>query len=207
MKKYILAFFFSVPFFIHAQNLPQCDSLVIDCCTLGNDTISLNASNTTTELFGYPGFILFDSNMDTIAKENVTYFGIGGGPQLHEMVVMAPLMLPFTGYLNLYYMFYDSLGCSFPITIADTSTGVQNLFYHTDVRVYPNPAADRVTVRSNHLAGNTIQVIDLSGRILHQTRAMKNSEVLNIQSLSTGIYFIELVSGGAVISRTKLIKQ
>jgi len=206
MKKYILAFFFSVPFFIHAQNLPQCDSLVIDCCMLGNDTISLNASNTTTELFGYPGFILFDSNMDTIAKENVTYFGIGGGPQLHEMVVIAPLVLPFSGYLNLYYLFYDSLGCSFPITIADTASGIRDLFYQTDLTVYPNPSADRVTIRSNSLAGNTIQVVDLWGRKIIVTKAMQNTEAMNIQALSSGVYVVELVSDNVIIGRKKLIR-
>ncbi|TSA49822.1 MAG: T9SS C-terminal target domain-containing protein [Sphingobacteriales bacterium] len=98
------------------------------------------------------------------------------------------------------------MGCSFPITIADTSTGVHNLFYQTDITVYPNPSADRVTIRSNSLAGNTIQLVDLWGRKIIVTKAMQNTEAMNIKALSSGVYFLELVSANVIINRKKLIR-
>lgn len=207
MKKYILTILFSFPLFLHAQNLPQCDSLIINCCGIGNDILTLSVTNPTSVLFDYPAFALFNTNGDTIAKEEVYYFGLSGSSDPHIMTVVAPLNLPFTGYLNLYTLFYDSLDCSFPITIADTASGIYNLQHSMSVTVFPNPSTNHVTVRSNNLAGNYIQVIDLSGRKIIQTKALQNIEVLNIQFLSSGIYFLELVSDARVMSRTKLIKQ
>ncbi len=206
MKNFILTFLFSVPLFLQAQNLPQCDSLIIDCCTLGNDTIMLNASNTTTVLFDYPGFILFDSNMDTIAKENVNYFGISGGPQPHYMVVMAPLILPFTGYLNLYYMFYDSIGCSFPITIADTSTGIYSSAQKTSVTVYPNPSNGNFTLETNALSNQSVEIYNLVGEQIFQT-TLNNARTPIHLNAPSGVYYCELKDGRNNILRKKIVVE
>src|SRR5687767_11811323 len=112
---------------LKSQNLPACDSLTIDCCIYtppGSDTLMLTASNSASIIFDYPSFVLFNLNMDTIAIETVSYFGIGTGPQNHYMTLIAPLVLPFSGYINLYTSFNNSLACSFPITIPDTTTGI-----------------------------------------------------------------------------------
>ena len=206
MKKHFLLLLFMLPLVSMAQNLPQCDSLVIDCCALGNDTITLNASNSTTVLFDYPGFILFDSNMDTIAKENVTYFGISAGPQPHLMVVMAPLILPFTGCLNLYYMFYDSLGCSFPITIADTSTGIRHLLYQTDVAVYPNPSNGNFILETNANSNQSVEIYNLVGDLIFQATLNSSRTPINLR-VPSGVYFCELKDERNNILRMKIVVE
>jgi hypothetical protein len=80
-----------LPFFANAQNLPACDSLVITCCafdSLGANTVTIFVSNPSSVLFDYPGFVLLDASMDTIAKETVNYFGIGTNPQPHTMNII-----------------------------------------------------------------------------------------------------------------------
>jgi len=150
MKKQILiSGFIFLSAFVNAQNLPACDSLVINCCAIdsvGPNTITLYASNYSSVLFDYPGFVLFDVAMDTIAKETVNYFGISQGPQAHTLDIVAPLNLPFNGYLNLYTLFYDSFACSFPFTISDTASGIHLIEGKQDVKVYPNPSVNEVTI-------------------------------------------------------------
>src|SRR5690348_13010364 len=110
MKKILLLSLLQLSFFAKAQNLPSCDTLVINCCTLnsvGPNTITLYASNSSSNLFDYPGFIVLDAALDTIAKETVTYFGIGQGFQAHTMDIVAPLLLPFNGTLELHTLFYS----------------------------------------------------------------------------------------------------
>ena len=131
MTRIILLFFFLIQSFASfSQNWPACDSLEITCCqynVFGPNTITITVTNNSSVLFDYPNFILFDSNMDTLAIETVTYFGIGSNPQPHTMNMVAPLNLPLTGYLNLYSLFGDTLTCSFQITIPDTVSNVTAL--------------------------------------------------------------------------------
>ncbi len=206
-KKYLLLLFFSLPLFIKGQNLPQCDSLIINCCGIGTDSITLDASNSTTVLFDYPGFVLLDSNNDTIAKESVNYFGIGGGPQTHYMIVVAPLVLPFNGTLQLYSLFYDSLDCTWPVTIADTATGINDNYKPTSVTVFPNPFENHLTIKNSYLAGNKIQLIDLLGRKIVEMKATQNSETLNLEFLPSGIYFLEMICDGKIAVHTIVVKR
>lgn len=103
-------------------NLPACDSLVIVSIEYSafNDTvIELTVSNNSSVLFDYPGFILFDSNGDTLAMETVNYFGIGQGPQVHVLAIRPSATLPtgsFNGTLELWTGFYVDHPCTFNIT-------------------------------------------------------------------------------------------
>ena len=203
MKKYFLLVLLAVPFFSFSQNIPQCDSLVIDCCGIGNDTLSLNVTNPTSVLFSYPGFVLLDAGMDTIAKENVTYFGIGTGPQSHYMNMVAPLVLPFIGFLQLYSDFYDTLRCTFPVSIADTASSVNDLHQLQTVIAFPNPASDYVTIRCNGLIGSAMQFLDLSGRVMIKESTIRDKITLNVSLLSSGIYFMEIISKEQITIRKK----
>lgn len=42
-------------------------------------TIMLTVANGSSDLFDYPGFVLLDSEGDTLAKETVYYFGMAKG--------------------------------------------------------------------------------------------------------------------------------
>ena len=211
MKK--LKFFyilFLLPTLTAAQNVPQCDSLIINCCDFGTNTLTIQVSNTASAyFFDYPGWILFDSNMDTIAKETVTYFGIGPGFQPHQLQVVAPLNLPLNGFLNLYTLFYDSLDCSFPFTIADTlSTLVPGIKNEGAIRLYPNPTSGMFFIQSDKpFNQTTVTVLNVLGKIISET-VYNSSEIPGIRvDGSAGIYFIKMNSPEGQVARLKLIKE
>jgi hypothetical protein len=198
MKKNLLLFLFLIPVLLHAQNLPSCDSLTIHCCTfdsVGPNTLTLFADNQSmTEFYGYPNFVLFDANMDTIAKETVTYFGIGPGFQAHTLDIRTPVVLPFSGKLNLYKDFYATLCCSFPFYIPDTVNSTGDMDAKNSFEIFPNPASDKVTVslkNNSELKGFDISVVDLAGRPAITLNAEGYQFQFSTLDLQQGIYFLK----------------
>ncbi|MEP7129137.1 MAG: T9SS type A sorting domain-containing protein [Chitinophagales bacterium] len=195
------------PFLAMAQNLPQCDSLVIQCCGFGNDTLTIQVSNPSSELFDYPGFILFNENMDTIAKETVNYFGIGTWPQQHILKVLAPLELSFNGYLNLYSWFYDSLSCSFPITIPDTISSVIETYNQQNFRVYPNPTKGSFEVESGIQTGDfTLRILNVLGDVISESGYLTTDNLPFFIDGAPGLYIVELIATDGKCSRMKVVK-
>ena len=75
--------------------------------------------NTIGELFDYPNFILFDASGDTLAKESVNFFGIGG-ESYHTMRIMDGVTFPvntFSATLELWTGFTTSLACTWELEV------------------------------------------------------------------------------------------
>lgn len=211
MKKILLIPFFCIALFCKAQNHPSCDSLVIACCSfdsLGPNTITLLADNHSSELFDYPGFVLFDNNMDTIAKETVMYFGIGTGFQPHTLDIVAPLNLPFTGKLNLYVLFYAEQTCSFPIYIPDTATGISGAEKRYPLKIFPNPASGKIKIDLGDASQNSLSlsVYDNLGRVVRNLPSCTFPTEISLGDLPGGIYLMRVFDeDGKKIAEEKLI--
>jgi hypothetical protein len=212
MKKLLLVLPLFLSFlYLRAQNLPQCDSLVIQCCdfnSLGPNTLTITVYNNSSYLFDYPNFILFNTAMDTIAKETVAYFGISTGPQQHTMDIVVPIVLPFNGTLNLYTMFGDSLCCSWPFYIPDTVTGILKAGSDFVVSIYPNPSNGKFTVSlPNEIQNADLKIRDALGRIVAEQKLNQKSASVN-QHFSPGIYLLEISDAERqLLRREKLIVQ
>jgi hypothetical protein len=120
MKHYIAFFLFiSLASFTNAQNV--CDEL--NFVSIGyspfTDTVIVVAveNNNATEIFDYPGFVLIHTNGDTVAREEVNYFGIGA-QSVHTLQVSLGAHNPienFNGVLQLYSGFYDDFECEWQL--------------------------------------------------------------------------------------------
>lgn len=72
----------------------------------------------------------------------------------------------------------------------------------TKVQVYPNPVHDVLTVSSDKKV-NSISVYNVAGRLLQE---ISNSNVINLNKLSSGVYFVKSVVEGRS-EMTKVIKK
>lgn len=182
----VVIFLFS--FFSYSQT--NCDSLVINCCDvtiLNNDTISLYVHNDAQmEIFSYPGFKLKDGSSNVVAMETVNYFGIGTFDQIHNLNIVQAFPLPFTGTLELWGGFYDTLYCVFPITI--TTNSIQEL--ENKIAVYPNPVIDFVTIEG--FKGDEISIYSMDGKIIMSLKV--HDEKVNLSTLKTGCYLINSIN-------------
>lgn len=84
----------------------------------------------------------------------------------------------------------------------------QEFEFKTELKVYPNPSSQFITVASNE---NTTEdfhysIIDFLGRTVSQGNSKVNQQI-NIENLTSGNYIIEIKNNKGEISRMKLVKK
>jgi hypothetical protein len=96
-----------------------CDALTIASVqwhAFSDTAIVVHVQNSGPAGFDYPGFILFDANGDTLAKETVNYFAIAGD-SWHVLRVADEALIAqgsFEGRLELWTGFFGALACTWP---------------------------------------------------------------------------------------------
>jgi hypothetical protein len=74
-----------------------------------------------------------------------------------------------------------------------------------NIAVYPNPARDNITIKG--LTGNeTIQIADVTGRIVKQVKSKVQQESIGISDLREGIYHIVIIAADGYSSSYKITK-
>jgi hypothetical protein len=67
------------------------------------------------------------------------------------------------------------------------------------LRIYPNPASDRISLLFDRPGESEINIIDITGRTVHSTRYDSGGFTnlsLDISSLKSGLYFMQVQVGG-----------
>ncbi len=74
------------------------------------------------------------------------------------------------------------------------------------VKVFPNPATDKINVLLSHQQKATITLHNLNGQIVHTQQAELNSNIVDISMFEAGVYIVEVESssGSEVL---KFVKQ
>lgn len=90
---------------------------------------------------------------------------------------------------------YSNIGSGSTINLANSS----------GIEVFPNPAIDKVFIIVQNYSGNvSVKIYDISGKLV-QSAEMGNSGYLEIDSLKSGIYLIEIGNEQALLGNRKLI--
>jgi hypothetical protein len=76
-----------------------------------------------------------------------------------------------------------------------------------NIRVYPNPASELITIVGNNTIINKIDVVDNTGKIvLNSSNLNKQEAKLDISSLKTGIYYLRLATSKGVVTERLMVK-
>jgi hypothetical protein len=75
-----------------------------------------------------------------------------------------------------------------------------------NLSVYPNPAADVITV-SSALTEGTIKVTDVSGKVVKTTELNGLSTTINTTGLNNGVYYVTVSNGTATSTEKVVIKK
>jgi hypothetical protein len=104
----------------------------------------------------------------------------------------------------------NALGCVGKTTMVLTvnaCTGIQQIAGTlSGVELYPNPTAGIFTVELNNTAVKTIQVTDITGRVITSTSSNNQKINMNVNSLANGVYYVRIQSDNAV-KVIKLVKN
>jgi len=73
--------------------------------------------------------------------------------------------------------------------VGDAPTGVQEVNSGTSLQVYPNPASGELNIPALNFQPKQVIIYNVEGRVV---QTGKYSKVIDINSLSPGLYFIEV---------------
>ena len=101
-----------------------------------------------------------------------------------------------------YYHCVVSNGCG--SIQSDNIIGIESYNINDNIKIYPNPTTHQLTIESEKLTFNEIEVITITG--LKVKSFQQNIKTINVSDLPTGIYFIKLFSEEKVFTK-KFVKQ
>ncbi len=97
----------------------------------------------------------------------------------------------------------DANGCTATATVTVMPTeGVGES--SGDVKVYPNPVSDRLTIEADNIS--RIAIVDVVGQVVYQVEASGNVVTLNISHLAAGSYFVNITTDNGQMVR-KMVKN
>ncbi|MEY4902502.1 MAG: hypothetical protein RLZZ292_317, partial [Bacteroidota bacterium] len=77
-----------------------------------------------------------------------------------------------------------------------------------DVQLQPNPAHEQVelTLWGNDLNESQVRILRTNGQLVRELTVSKKNNTLNINDLTTGIYFIQVVNEGTVVTKKLMVE-
>ena len=91
----------------------------------------------------------------------------------------------------------------YPIEVVFGSAGVEDVVVENNVNVYPNPAKSVVNVYAENL--NKVTVYNSIGQVVYTEVAGSDNLMINVESWTNGLYYINLETKSGVKSSQKVI--
>ena len=98
----------------------------------------------------------------------------------------------------------DTIVTSKSITVIQTALTEYDLL--EDLSFYPNPASDKIILNAKSLSGISINIFNILGESLIKIDKLPNNEI-EVSSLETGLYLLQLNFGSESITKILLINK
>ncbi len=94
---------------------------------------------------------------------------------------------------NYSVMVTDAAGCisTAPVHIDFLNNIAENT---TSVKIYPNPAENKVFVKMTNLNAGSIELVNMLGQKVINKNVQSSIETLNVQNLKPGVYFVRIIT-------------
>jgi hypothetical protein len=93
-------------------------------------------------------------------------------------------------------------------TVVNVIIGINDLDNDGQVQVYPNPASGKMNVKFNGISAFTLQLMDITGKIVladKQLHISQNTITYDISKLSEGIYHLKIITDQGQTTRPLII--
>ncbi len=78
-------------------------------------------------------------------------------------------------------------------------------FSQVNTRLYPNPANNTLNVETNFNGNSQLKVIDVTGQVVKTQTIQSQLSTLDISSLKSGLYFIEITSADGRLYKSRIV--
>ena len=76
--------------------------------------------------------------------------------------------------------------------------------FNNAATIFPNPSSGKFTF-SNLEIGNTVEVFDVSGKLIYQIIAKENEVMINLEGKEKNIYTYRILNGKTILKQGKLL--
>jgi hypothetical protein len=86
----------------------------------------------------------------------------------------------------------------------DTDTIEDNVatYLQRNIFLYPNPANDYITVQSSKVKVQSIEVIDVYGKVINTVNVTDNPALISVRGLANGMYFVRVTTDEGTVTKT-----
>ncbi len=99
-----------------------------------------------------------------------------------------------TGYI--YFDYNEPIVTNTELNTIEIPSGIREIKNDIGLRVYPNPAKDKLMVYTNrNSAGSAIAITDVLGKTIKTLKTSELSTEINVTDLQSGVYFIKVTQG------------
>lgn len=105
-----------------------------------------------------------------------------------------------------YAAIINEQGCSDTTICYQVFTGINSIENNFQFSIYPNPVSSELTIYNPLFAGSTISITDVTGREIFQSNRNTSSQIINLKSLSPGIYSCLMKDGQTILAVRKFVK-
>lgn len=95
---------------------------------------------------------------------------------------------------------------NFKFTVYDLGSQVQDIASNKSMILFPNPTSTEIHINTIN-AGDQISLLSLDGKILQVIQASSDTTLLDVSSLQSGIYFVQVKSKNTSIQIHKFVKN
>ena len=87
-----------------------------------------------------------------------------------------------------------------------TALSTRDLVAQIDFSIYPNPAVDVLNISTDNGNVETVQILDLSGRLVKSIQNLNGNQTIDISDLNTGVYFVQVSVNGTVETKRLVVQ-
>ena len=90
--------------------------------------------------------------------------------------------------------------------VVDPCTGVKEIGSAGSINVHPNPTNGQIHITRNSALPATVQVTDVTGRVILNQQAASNQLSVDMTSFARGVYYVQIIEQNNIITK-KIIKE
>lgn len=148
------------------------------------------------EIRGSFGTTMYAHSSSLYAKNGKVF--IGGSITAFSPVIMETgmeIIASETLYQDAWYAFYSGEATN---SLEETE--------NESFKIYPNPSSDFITIERGNNELIQLNLVDLSGKTVKSIPSNQAKEIVNIEGLQSGIYFIQFENKGMIETKKIIVK-
>lgn len=98
----------------------------------------------------------------------------------------------------------------YAIGVGNRAAAITNYESQPRINIYPNPAQEYINLDFYNLQkcnSYFVELVDINGKLLQKLEIQNSKEILSIQNLASGIYFVRVFENGKSIDTKKVVKK